>query len=431
MKRDVLKYESLINDKARLSDIDFEMVDKYRQNIEEKLGIKINPSAIDILQSYGCIIKDKAKMSLNNAAILLFSKTPQKFFPHSMITCVDFRNKDILRKDIYGNLFNLINNTMHFLLESLLNTNSYVKSILSDEKSYDKLIFIIRESLINAISHRDYSLYGERTFLFIFDDYIEIINPGSLITFDLKINNFSRKPRNIIIHNVLTGMYYDGLRISGKNMINHFCKEIKLKQVEFSYIDGHFKSILCLRSSDNIVKGKYETAEIPYIHIPQKGEQECDEEFPENDISEEECDGEFTEVDISEEECDGEFTEVDISDEECDGEFTETDVLIEKKCDGEIHETYILIEEEADEDNIFPHVSVSDISSKNNVSNISQREKGVIDYLHKNSSITRIDCEELLKIEPRTANRVLKSLVEKGFIEKEGSGTNFYYVLVK
>jgi ATP-dependent DNA helicase RecG len=59
--------------------------------------------------------------------------------------------------------------------------------------------FAVRESLVNAVCHRDYRLRGRRIEIRMFADRMEVISPGGLpgfITVDnLVEEHFSRNPR--------------------------------------------------------------------------------------------------------------------------------------------------------------------------------------------------------------------------------------------
>ncbi len=74
--------------------------------------------------------------------------------------------------------------TLRLLLESALffvkkhlNKGSTIKAF-DREDSYEIPLEVLREAIVNALMHRDYSLTGTQVSLEIYDDRIEISNPG-------------------------------------------------------------------------------------------------------------------------------------------------------------------------------------------------------------------------------------------------------------
>src|SRR5207249_8800551 len=74
-----------------------------------------------------------------------------------------------------------------------------------DEPEYP--IDALREGIVNAIVHRDYSLEGQAVRIFYYPDRIEIHNPGLLLPGttleDLRQGKAVSNPRNLIIATVL------------------------------------------------------------------------------------------------------------------------------------------------------------------------------------------------------------------------------------
>ena len=73
---------------------------------------------------------------------------------------------------------------------------------------------VIREAVVNAVCHRDYSIANRRTAVYIFRDRLEIISPGRLpntLTVE-KILTGNSAPRNTFLLKYLDNMkFIDGL----------------------------------------------------------------------------------------------------------------------------------------------------------------------------------------------------------------------------
>jgi predicted HTH transcriptional regulator len=104
----------------------------------------------------------------------------------------------------------------------------------------------IREALINAIVHADYSQQGAPIRLAIFDDRIEIENPG-LLLFGLTIEEIKRgvsKLRNRVIGQVFHRLGLIERWGSGIKRIIELCAEAGFNEPIFEEIGTHFRVTL-------------------------------------------------------------------------------------------------------------------------------------------------------------------------------------------
>ena len=136
-----------------------------------------------ILENLGVAENVSGKLKMKNAGVLFFARSIETLCEQATITCAVFDGKeriDILnRKDYYDDIITNINNALHFVKQELR-----VKYVMTGEarrkENYEFPLEVFREAIVNAVSHRDYFLYGSHTTIEIFDDRIEISNPGGL-----------------------------------------------------------------------------------------------------------------------------------------------------------------------------------------------------------------------------------------------------------
>jgi len=73
---------------------------------------------------------------------------------------------------------------------------------------------VVREAVVNAVAHRDYSISQRKITVYLFQDRLEITSPGNLpntLTLD-KIRYGNSAPRNMFLVKYLDNMrYFDGL----------------------------------------------------------------------------------------------------------------------------------------------------------------------------------------------------------------------------
>ena len=134
------------------------------------------------------------------------NKYRNQYFPDARVSCARFRGTDksdfIDRLDIDGSILDAIESVPKFIMR---NTRLYSKIEIfrrEDIPAYSELA--VREVLVNALSHTDYSLTGMRIMVSIYSDRMEIQNPG-MFPFGMTLEDFKAgvsKVRNRVIARV-------------------------------------------------------------------------------------------------------------------------------------------------------------------------------------------------------------------------------------
>lgn len=157
-------------------------------DLNEKLWKKFSLNSQDdtsvILEKLKLITKDETGYErLTVAGVLLCTDNPDQFIPNAIIEAVAYRglqrdsNYQIDAKTITGPIDSQVRDALKFV-----KSNMKVKAV-KDPGRKDTPQFSTRavfEAIVNAVAHRDYSLYGSKIRLFMFDDRIELYSPGTI-----------------------------------------------------------------------------------------------------------------------------------------------------------------------------------------------------------------------------------------------------------
>ena len=127
---------------------------------------------------------DKTRDCPTNAAILLFGKNVDYFFPGAYVQFVQFDGVDnaaeiVNQNEFRGNLMSVLPVLKTFVETSVVKKWPVPVSALQEKIKYNYPEWAIRELLMNAIMHRDYSGNTPIKF-YIYADRLEITNPGGL-----------------------------------------------------------------------------------------------------------------------------------------------------------------------------------------------------------------------------------------------------------
>lgn len=235
-------FDSRVYEKATLKDIDEEKVKWFlrKARAERRLDIDETSPVKEVLMRLNLLSDEK----LTTAAILLFGKNPQKFFLQVRVRCARYKGVTpvdfIDLKIIDGNVIDQVDNTEKFILSHIKKAAKIV--MFKREEVWEYPPAAIREAIVNAICHRDYASTSDIT-VGIFDDRIEISNPGKLpeplTPQDLKRLHKSI-PRNPLIANAFFLIKNIEQWGRGTNKIVDWCKEHGLKEPDFEEIAGGF-----------------------------------------------------------------------------------------------------------------------------------------------------------------------------------------------
>ncbi len=191
--------EREIEDATIEEDIDKEILQDYCKKM--KTTAPVDTSAT--LKARGLIKNGH----LTNAAILLFGNNPTKFLPQARVR---FLRYDGMKKET-GQRINIIKEkTFDKALPRLLpEIKEFISSqlrefqFLNEQGKFEEIPeypeFAWLEGIVNALTHRDYSISGDHIRISMYDDRLEIFSPGKLpniVTLgNMTHTRFSRNPK--------------------------------------------------------------------------------------------------------------------------------------------------------------------------------------------------------------------------------------------
>ncbi len=186
---------------ASLEDLDFDFIKDYCRRI----GYSKSPEQY-VRENKRFVTTKNGRDQVSVAAILLFGKNPQLFFPRASVRFIRFDGTEAK----VGQKMNVVKDVVFEgrLLEQVKKAVDYIK-IQMKEKTYlgkDSIFvtdeeyseFVRTEIVVNAITHRDYAIKGTDIQVKMFDDRLEVDSPGSFAGMvnkhNIRYTHFSRNP---------------------------------------------------------------------------------------------------------------------------------------------------------------------------------------------------------------------------------------------
>ncbi len=200
---------------ASLDDFNMPLIHEYMSLLGRKVSSNAGMTVADFLQEQRALDEDCCPTV---GGMVLFGTRPQQFLPAARVIFVNFRQTGELpghenelrysrREEITGPLVEMISETFDLIRQEMSN-QSVVQGLARIERT-EYPLSVVREALVNAFAHRDYSLTGRCVEIHMFEDSLEIISPGGLpghITLDNILDeHYSRNPR------IVNGLFQWGL----------------------------------------------------------------------------------------------------------------------------------------------------------------------------------------------------------------------------
>ena len=185
-----------------IDDIDMETVQEYCS----KIGYGKSAEEY-IRQNKKYVIKTGNREELSGAAILLFGKEPQLYFKRARVRFIRYEGTEakvgaqmnVIKDKIFeGRILQVVEKSIEFV-RSQIKEHTYLgkDGKFVTEPEYPE--FAWKEIIVNAITHRDYSIKGTDIQIKMFDDHFTVESPGTLPGI-VRINNmrqvhYSRNPK--------------------------------------------------------------------------------------------------------------------------------------------------------------------------------------------------------------------------------------------
>jgi len=202
------------------------------------------------------VMKQGTPYVVNNTGALFFSEHPARHLPQSSVTCVAYRGNskvDIIDKKTFE--FHLIDNINEAL--SFLKRHLNVAFEITGKQRTERLEIpevVLREAVVNAVAHRDYLEKGATVMIEIFNNRLEISNPGGLPK-GLSEANFGTRTlaRNPLIASLLNRIRYIEKLGTGVQRMRELMKQASLPEPLFLF-NTFFTVILKRYNISSLIK---------------------------------------------------------------------------------------------------------------------------------------------------------------------------------
>ena len=248
-KRRMIAFDELPVFQAGIASIDVGKVDAYLQ----RLGV----SPLDI-EDGDATRNDLLNLSILSpvnpdhptlAGYLAFGRHPQKIYPAYAIMAGAYAGEDVTaatvrEKEITGAIDDLIEDAMAFLKLTLPQTSRLLDGVRRED-CYRYPIEALREAVVNAVAHRDYTISGSAIRLFVFANRVEIHSPGGLCnTMTLQSLPYRQFTRNQNLASFLSGLGYMERRGKGILRMQKMSRERDI-DCQISLTPDHSELVVC------------------------------------------------------------------------------------------------------------------------------------------------------------------------------------------
>ena len=172
-----------------------------------------------------------------NAAALFFGREPERKFPHAVIRCLRFKGLDkvhIIDDQTFGGpLYQQYLDALSWI-ESKLEVEYIIKGTGPRQEIWEIPLDVFKEAVMNAICHRDLYEEGATIMVEVYDDRVEISNPGGLLPIVAAEFGHKSMSRNPLVFGLFTRMHVVEKVGSGVPRMRELMKDAGLPEPIFS-----------------------------------------------------------------------------------------------------------------------------------------------------------------------------------------------------
>lgn len=196
----LIRFEEQPVPHSSMSDLSEKLWRRYTARSDE-------PAEIILLKRNLLTKEENGGIRASVAGVLLCCEQPEIFMPNAFVEAVRYRGKkqdtnyQMDAKKIYGPLDQQISQTMAFLKRNQMVIAAKRPHRIEKPQFSERAVF---EAVVNAVAHRDYSVFGAKIRFFMFDDRLEIYSPGPMPnTVTIESIAFRQATRNELITSLL------------------------------------------------------------------------------------------------------------------------------------------------------------------------------------------------------------------------------------
>lgn len=201
-----MNWDALPARDTSISDIDAEKIERYIRaaNASGRRRIGKGEKPLKVLEKLELIKNGKPTW----AAVLLFGKKPQSLLSQTRIHCGRFRGKTTVIDDrmIEGSVIEQVDDAMDFIRKNI-NVEFVMTGELTREEVWDYPLEALREVIVNAACHRDYSS-PSNVEIRIYDDELVTWSPGGLPS-GITLEDLYKLHRSVLRNKKIAGVFYD------------------------------------------------------------------------------------------------------------------------------------------------------------------------------------------------------------------------------
>ncbi|HPY64521.1 MAG TPA: ATP-binding protein [Bacillota bacterium] len=191
-------FEDEVADRSSIDDVDEKVMSLYRKHMRLP-----NKPAGEILEARGMLVDGK----LTTAGVLLFGKNPTKYLPQARLRFIRYdgmfaetgKRLNIVKEQTFDSAIPIIISEARNFINTQMREFQYLNSEGIFERMPEYPEFAWFEGIVNALTHRNYSMNGEHIKFIMFDDRIEIYSPGllpNIVTVEnIMHTRYSRNPK--------------------------------------------------------------------------------------------------------------------------------------------------------------------------------------------------------------------------------------------
>jgi len=253
-------WEKSTNNSCTISDLDKNRIKEVIRTavIEKRMPESaLSESIPTILKKLNLINNNK----LTNAAVILFCKKEDLQFMQSNIRLARFKGIDksefLDNKTFRANAFDLYDKAMDFL-HFTLPVAARIEEGKAERVETPTIPYkVLREAIVNALAHRDYSHPGGSVFIAVYDDRVNISNIGALPK-GLELKQLPKEHPSIPRNPLIARVFYLCKKIEGWgrgtiDMIEN-CKKAGNPIPKYEEIGNSFSVTLPLKEPLRVVK---------------------------------------------------------------------------------------------------------------------------------------------------------------------------------